>query len=467
MNWVAQTLRQYPELAVFLVVALGALVGKLKLGSVSLGTVTGSLFAGLVVGQLNIPVAGTAKAILFLLFLVGNGYSIGPQFFRSLKGEGMRYLALALFQCTAGLIGVVVMARMLHLDVGMSAGLLSGALTQSPAIGTASETISALPLPQDQRTLLIAHVAIADALTYLFGTAGVVAFLSLIAPKLLGINLAAEAKKLETQLHIERTRVRVPFDYARFAMRAYTVQSPAIAGQTVRDFEASYPGKRFYVEQVRRGGAILQGEEDAVLALGDVVALSGIRSTVMEIGRSVGEEVDDKELLDMPGSVQTITVANPAIVGKPLEEIAHWRETRGVYLRRITRIGHEIPILPGATLNRGDEVELLGTEAALKQVARIVGLPHQSGPATDLAALCLVKVAGLILTGGLTPDHKIAGLLKDSRIPVLYSDQDTYTIAAAIENMTPKIQKTDLDKIHEARRLVKDYVNVDMILENL
>ena len=78
-----------------------------------------------------------------------------------------------------------------------------------------------------------------------------------------------------------------------------------------------------------------------------------------------------------------------------------------------------------------------------------------------------VKVAGLILTGGLTPDHKIAGLLKDSRIPVLYSEQDTYTIAAAIENMTPKIQKADRDKIREARRLVKDYVNVDMILENL
>ena len=78
-----------------------------------------------------------------------------------------------------------------------------------------------------------------------------------------------------------------------------------------------------------------------------------------------------------------------------------------------------------------------------------------------------VKVAGLILTGGLIPDPKIGSLLKDSRIPVLYSDQDTYTIAAAIENMTPKIQKTDRDKILEARRLVKDYVDVNMILENL
>jgi BioD-like phosphotransacetylase family protein len=76
------------------------------------------------------------------------------------------------------------------------------------------------------------------------------------------------------------------------------------------------------------------------------------------------------------------------------------------------------------------------------------------------------KVAGLILTGGLIPDPKIGSLLKDSRIPVLYSDQDTYTIAAAIENMTPKIQKTDHDKIHEARRLVNDFVDVDTILAN-
>ena len=206
MEWFVATLRGYPELAVFLVVALGALIGKVKLGSANLGTVTGALFAGLVVGQLNIPVAGAAKAILYLLFLVGNGYSIGPQFFRSLKGEGVRYLALAVVQSSAGLLGAVIMARFLHLDVGMAAGLLSGALTQSPAIGTASETINALPLPQDQRALLIAHVAIADALTYLFGTVGVIWFVSLIAPKLLRINLKTEAKKLEAELHIDHLR---------------------------------------------------------------------------------------------------------------------------------------------------------------------------------------------------------------------------------------------------------------------
>jgi putative transport protein len=394
VNWLAGTLRHYPEVAVFLVIALGALIGKIKLGGVSFGTVTGALFAGLLVGQLNIPVAGSAKAILYLLFLVGNGYSIGPQFFRSLKGEGIRYLALAVFQCVAGLVGAVVMARMLHLDVGMAAGLLSGALTQSPAIGTASETISALPLPQDQRTLLIAHVAIGDALTYLFGTAGTIWFLSLIAPKLLRINLAGEAKKLEDQLHIDHSRSGILSTYTPFALRAYRVRNSTVAGLKVRDFEATYPGRRFYVEQVRRGTAILNAPEETVLAPGDVVALSGRRAIVMEVGGAVGEEVDDKELLDMPGSVQTVTVANPAVIGKPLEELAQWRETRGVYLRRIRRIGQDIPILPGTTLNRGDEVELLGTESALKRFVGMVGIPHPSGAATDLAAVCLAVFAG-------------------------------------------------------------------------
>ncbi len=394
MDWLTETLRRYPEIAVFLVVGLGALIGKVRLGSISLGTVTGALFAGLLIGQLEIPVTGPAKSILYLLFLLGNGYSIGPQFFRSLKGEGVRYLALAFVQCSAGLLGAVVMARLLHLDVGMAAGLLSGALTQSPAIGTASETINALPLPADQKALLVAHVAIGDALTYLFGTAGTIWLLSLIAPKLMRINLVKEAKKLEAELHIDKAQSGMLSTYAPFALRAYRLRSSAAAGQKVSDFEVSYPGKRFYVEQLRRGGTILNAPEETVLEPGDVLALGGRRATVMEVGTELGEEVDDRELLDMPANVQTITVSNLAVIGKPLEDLAQWKETRGIYLRRIKRIGQEIPILPGTTLNRGDEVELLGTDAALKRFAGIVGVPHKSGPATDLAAVCMAIVVG-------------------------------------------------------------------------
>ena len=397
MNWIATVLRQYPEVAVFLVIALGALVGKVKLGSVSLGTVTGSLFAGLLVGQLHIPVAGSAKAILFLLFLLGNGYSIGPQFFQSLKGEGLRYLLLAILQCVAGLVGAVVMARFLHLDAGLAGGMLSGALTQSPAIGTASETISALSLPQQQRDLLIAHVAIGDALCYIFGTAGTIWFLSLLAPRLLRINLTDEAHKLEAELHIDAAGSGYLSTYTPFALRAYRLSSPTIARRTVRDLEAMYPGQRFYVEQVRRGTALLPALEETVLELGDILAISGRRSTVMEIGAAIGAEVDDKELMDMSGGNQTVTVANPAVIDKPLGEMAKWRDSRGVYLRRIRRIGQDIPILPGTTLNRGDTVELLGTAVSLARFVPMVGTPHKTDATTDLAAVGIsIFIGGLI-----------------------------------------------------------------------
>jgi putative transport protein len=397
VNWFVLTLRQYPELAVFLVIALGAFIGKLKLGSGSLGTVTGALFAGLLVGQLDIPVAPTAKAILYLLFLIGNGYCIGPQFFRSLKGDGVHYLALAVFQCVAGLIGAVIMARLLHLDVGLAAGLLSGALTQSPAIGTATETINALPLPQEQRTLLVAHVAIADALCYMFGTAGTIWFLSSLAPKMLRVDLIAEARKLEAQLHVGGSRSGLLSTYTPFALRAYCVHNSTVAGQNVADFERAFPGKRFYVENMRHGGGVLDASQETVLAAGDVLALGGRRATVMEVGRCVGEEVDDKELLDMPAIVQTVTVSNKAVVGKPLEELAQLNEARGVYLRRIRRVGEDIPILPGSSLNRGDEVELLGTQSAMKRFVGLVGMPHKTDASTDLAAVCLaVFIGGMV-----------------------------------------------------------------------
>ncbi len=270
-------------------------------------------------------------------------------------------------------------------------------MTQSPAIGTATEAIAALPLPQEQRTILAAHVAIGDALTYLFGMAGSIWFLSLIAPKILRINLVEEAKKLEAQLHVDNSRPDVRSTYIPFAMRAYTLRNATVIGRKVRELEAGFPGKRFYVEQLRRGDAIMAAPRETVLASGDIIALSGRRSFVMEIGATIGEEVDDKELLDLPASVQTFTVTNRAIIGMPLEELGQREDARGVFMRKIRRAGLEIPILPGTTLDRGDEVELLGTEVALKRIKTTIGTPHPSGVATDLAAVCIaIFVGGLI-----------------------------------------------------------------------
>ena len=86
LGWLEQFLIRYPELALFLVISAGYWIGSFKVGAFSLGPVTGALFAGLLVGQFaHVPVSSMTKSFLFLLFLFGIGYSVGPQFMQSLK----------------------------------------------------------------------------------------------------------------------------------------------------------------------------------------------------------------------------------------------------------------------------------------------------------------------------------------------------------------------------------------------
>ena len=205
--WLEQFLVRYPELALFLVIAAGYWIGSFKIRAFSLGPVTGALFAGLLVGQFaHVPVSAMTKSFLFLLFLFGIGYSVGPQFMQAMKRDGLKPVLVALVVCFTGLAAAIFIAKALRLDPGFSAGLMSGSLTQSSAMGTATDAINALPLPQADRARFVAHIAVADAVCYIFGYAGVIVFLSMIAPALLKIDLRTEALKLEQSLGMTRAK---------------------------------------------------------------------------------------------------------------------------------------------------------------------------------------------------------------------------------------------------------------------
>jgi putative transport protein len=186
--------------------------------------VTGSLLAGVAVGQFaHVPVSGMAKSFLFLLFLFGIGYSVGPQFMQALKRDGLKPVALALVVGVSGLCTAIVVAKVLGLDAGFAAGLLSGALTESPAMGTATEAINRLPLPEAERARLVAHIAVADAVCYLFGAAGAIWFISTAAPRLIGVDITAASRTLEKERGIERAAPGQVSAWRRFELRAYPI----------------------------------------------------------------------------------------------------------------------------------------------------------------------------------------------------------------------------------------------------
>src|ERR1700751_2927731 len=158
MEWLGSVFTKFPEMAVSLAIGIGYLIGRIKFRGVGLGVVTGSLLGGIFIGNFfHVSVSDQAKSMLFLLFLFGIGYSVGPSFFRSIKGDGWRWAVLGVFVPFVGLMTAYIVARFRKLDLGSAAGLLSGALTESPAIGTASEAIKALAMPDAQKQQLVSH----------------------------------------------------------------------------------------------------------------------------------------------------------------------------------------------------------------------------------------------------------------------------------------------------------------------
>ena len=200
MDGLVQTLRQYPEITIFMALAIGFWFGNLKFGKFSLGVVTSVLLAGVLIGQLKITISPNVKSTFFLMFLFAVGYSVGPQFFRGLKSGGMKQVLFAVLVVVTCLLTVVLMGKILGYNAGLSAGLLSGACTISAVLGVASDSINQLGIPDDQKKAMIDAMPVAYAVTYLFGTAGSAWILASLGPKILRCDLVKECKEYEAKM---------------------------------------------------------------------------------------------------------------------------------------------------------------------------------------------------------------------------------------------------------------------------
>src|SRR5256885_3054636 len=126
MQWFATTLKTYPEIAIFMTLALGYFFGKFTYKGIGLGSVTATLLAGVLIGQIGITIPQPLKATVFLLFLFAVGYAVGPQFVRGVAKDGLPQAIFAAVQCVLCLLVPVVIAKIAGYDLGYAAGLYSG-----------------------------------------------------------------------------------------------------------------------------------------------------------------------------------------------------------------------------------------------------------------------------------------------------------------------------------------------------
>jgi putative transport protein len=389
------TLRQYPELTVFLTLALGFALGKIRIGSFGLGPVLGCLFAGVVIGQIGINVPSIVKIIFFDLFLFATGYKVGPQFFRGLKKDALPQLALTAIICITCLLSAFTASKIMGYDIGTAAGMLAGAFTESTVIGTASEAIQRLDIPDADKIKLVNNIPVAYAVTYLIGTTTLVWFLSSLAPKLLKVNLREASRKLNEKLTGKpETEPGVDSAFQEWNLRAFHVTNPKWSGRTIASIEQSIPGARFFVQRIRHKGVISDPAPDNVVHAGDVIAVLARQSVMLKTLTGIGMEILDRELLDFPVAYREIVIAKKQAVNMRLSELAI-QSGQGILLHKLTREGQEMPFTPETKVNRGDLLSVSGRLNDLERAAKDFGYLESISSATNMIFVGL----GILLGG--------------------------------------------------------------------
>lgn len=406
MDWIVHILRDNPSLAVFLTLGIGFFIGQLKYKSFSLGTVTSVLLVGVVVGQLDIPVPGPLKDVFFLLFLFSIGYSVGPQFFSALKGDGIKQVLFAVVVCVLCLLSTWAVALCMGYNVGEAVGLLAGAQTMSAVIGVGTDTINSLSASAADKQQWIGMIPVCYAVTYVFGTIGSAYILANLGPALLGGLKKVKAETVELEKKMNYGTANSDPNYIKalrpVVFRAYKVNDSFFATPRTVDEAEDYfrqKGKPIHVERMRSGGKIVDitpGQEQKI-ALGDDIVLSGRREFIIGDESWIGPEVLDAELIDFMAEDLDITIASKALDGMTVDDLRCQKFMYGISIKRISRGGVNVPVLAQIKIRRGDVISVVGLEREVNAAAKELGYADRRTTKTDLVFVGIgIFLGGLI-----------------------------------------------------------------------
>ncbi|MFT8815809.1 aspartate-alanine antiporter [Acetobacter fabarum] len=435
VHWIAETLRASPELAIFLTLAIGFWVGSLKFGSFSLGAVTGTLLAGVLVGQLGIAISPQVKSVFFIMFLFAVGFGVGPQFVRGIANDGLPQAIFAIIISALCLVCVYVAAIVSGYGPGMAEGLLAGSQTISASIGLATDAINRSGLPTEQIQAELNAIPVAYAVTYLFGTVGTGWMLAFLGPKLLRINLAQECERYEREMNIRPVNENADTAWHNYIIRAYRLKTTGlIAGKTVAEAEQAQDA-RIFLENLRRDGRIIPFTPTTLLREGDIVAVSGPHDALVYWSNHA-EEVADQELIEIPVETVDVVVTSKQLGGQRLVDLSTAPYARGIYINAIRRgsMNVEIPVLSQTAINRGDIINITGSRRHVADVIANVGYADRPTNATSM-----VLVGGGIFVGGLLGSL----VLPVGGVPITLSSSGGALIAGLVlgwlRGVTPKL----------------------------
>ncbi len=391
-----------PILLLFIVLAVGYLIGSIKIGSFQLGPVAGVLLSGLLFGHLGFNGLPHIETLGFVLFIFSVGYNAGPRFIQALKKDGRRYLRIAIIVSVTGFILAFGIAKVMNYEPGISAGMMAGSLTSTPTLAAADDAVRSAEYTAPEGfsvEQVRTNITTSYAITYIFGLVGLILVIGFL-PKLFRINLAEEAIKLKHE--DEASRKQPAFSQSDIYVRAFRLENEKHVGVSLKEIYERTE-LQFTIHKIRRNGELIHPTLETTLEKGDELSLVGIfdPEILKNISSDViGPHVRDRELLQYTPDTAKICLTHKIPAGTQLGSLSIPQEY-GSFVTRIVRLGVDIDMKPQVELERVDVLHVTGPAAGLEAMKDKLGHIERTAEQTDLSTFSWSIVLG-ILVGTLT-----------------------------------------------------------------
>lgn len=391
MKFVIDFFEKNPSVAIFLCLCLGYLVGKLKYKSFSLGSTVGTLLIGLILGQFAIfHISPIVKNIFFSFFIFTIGYEVGPAFVNSLKKSGVKLVIHSVFFSVVAFIVAMICFKVFKIGPGEGAGIISGSLTQSAVIGTSASAINSLNISTAEKNAMESRVAIAYAITYIFGTVGVLIFLKNIAPMLLHVNLKEETKKMIEKLNFKGDANNSSAILRNVKMRAFLVnKNCSLIGKSVSEIEEEFKHEITF-EKIFKNEDDLKFNKDTKIEEGEYITLIGDLTNMLKVSKDGLTETSDDRYLNVSLKRSEIVLTKEFNL-KNLQDLYN----NNIMLLSVKR--NDKVLEDETQMRNGDFLEIIGPEHAIESIIREFGYIKDNGSETDVSYLTFGIIVGVLI----------------------------------------------------------------------
>ena len=376
-------------ITIMLAIGTGVFFGRLKLGKITFG-VSAVMFTGLLLGhygyRINDEIFDFIRDFGLILFVYGIGLQVGPSFFSSFKNEGLKFNILAVSTVLLGGIITFLLHYFTGLEIENLVGIMSGAVTNTPGLGAAKNTISELTAQFPDKTF--ADPAIGYAITYPLGVFGIIGTI-ILSKILLKIHPETEMRKFR----MNKINREEPLTHQKLR-----VTNPEYFGKSINDVIKNI-GYEIVVSRIKHSGeiSVFSPTLDTHIQDRDVLMVVGKEKELNDFVKKVGRPSTDSFIeSDSDISKKNIFVTKPSAVHKKLSEL-DLSNTYDLKVTRVFRAGKEILPRPSLELFYGDILRVIGTDEAIKEAGKIIGNQEKKLLEPDFLSLFGGLLIGIIV----------------------------------------------------------------------